>query len=341
MNGRYDERDTVFSRMFELHPGTAEYDRYYDAHPEREEQDRKLREHTGGVFADRAAEQSHIDSVFGLISELRQFAGHGSGGREGADALELSPSEASRRLKKAAESLGALKTGIAPMDRRWVYSVRGRGRHYGKAVSGYLPNIIVFAVEMDEAAVNRAPAVEESVEVVHAYLRAAVTALAVKRIINGWGYRAVCHMDGESEVVMPPAAEAAGLGSIGLHGLLVTPEAGPRVRLSAVSTDLPLEPDSGSKFTVRNFCRSCGKCAEICPSESIRPYGAYQDGERFVIDHESCFGLWREMATDCGVCLAACPFSHPKNGRQKRGGGGEAEGGPHSGFLKDLMFGRG
>jgi len=26
---------------------------------------------------------------------------------------------------------------------------------------------------------------------------------------------------------------------------------------------------------------------------------------------ERCFGYWLTVGTDCGICMACCPFSHP------------------------------
>ena len=62
------------------------------------------------------------------------------------------------------------------------------------------------------------------------------------------------------------AAQAAGLGHTGLHTLLITPEHGPRVRLSGFITDAPLVPDKPYK---KNLCDDCGACVEACPSGAI------------------------------------------------------------------------
>ena len=323
----------MFSRMYELEEGTERYSRYYSEHPKMEQRDRELRTAGGGVFASREAEQRQIDAVFSLIADLRAFAGHyPQSQKTELSVVDMDPEEAAGRLKKSAGRLGAFKSGICKTDESWAYSRRGRGDNYGRPVDEVLPCTFVLAFEMDEAEINRAPAVEQSVEVVLSYYRAASAALALKRIINSWGYSARAHIDGQSELILPPAAEAAGIGSIGLHGVLVSKEYGPRIRLAAVTTDMPLAEDPPSHFKVRNFCKNCGKCAATCPSMSIRAFSDYKDGERFSIDHESCFGLWREMSTDCGVCLAVCPFSHP--GRDRASGRGEA------GFLKDFMFGQ-
>ena len=99
-------------------------------------------------------------------------------------------------------------------------------------------------------------------------------------------------------------------------GLLMTPELGPRVRLGVVTTDLPLIPDQRADDTsVIDFCRICKKCAENCPSRSI-PFDDRQEidgGLRWRIHPDSCFRYWNLMGTDCGVCMAVCPYSHPNN----------------------------
>ncbi|HOX28057.1 MAG TPA: 4Fe-4S binding protein [bacterium] len=66
------------------------------------------------------------------------------------------------------------------------------------------------------------------------------------------------------------AAKAAGLGSIGRHTLLITPDHGPRVRLSGFVTDAPLE--TGAPFT-EELCSNCGACERTCPSGAISESG--------------------------------------------------------------------
>lgn len=357
LKGRFDERDTIFSRVMELEPGTALYRDYYRRHPEREEGDRLLRAAAEGVFSRRLTEQREIDAVFALLKDLRSLAGHprpgdkragnkragdkrrnlssaAGSGTPRAAAPDLAPEQAAAELKRLARSYGAADCGIAVSDPAWFYSVRGRGPHYGEPVEGILPRTVVFTVEMDEAAVGRAPAVEEAREVVSGYFRAAAVGLVLSYTLRTWGFRAVCHMDGESRMVMPPAAEAAGLGRIGLPGLLVTPRYGSRIRLGAVTTDGPLGTDGPGSFDVSRVCRTCGRCAAFCPSGAIPAFDSYAPGEAFRIDHEACFRTWKELGTDCGVCLAVCPFSRKDKKRAAGSGGNSA-----ASFLKDFMFG--
>lgn len=62
------------------------------------------------------------------------------------------------------------------------------------------------------------------------------------------------------------AAQAAGLGEIGLNGLFLTPEFGTLQRFAMLLTDAELEPDTVSK---PSLCKNCGACVEACPLKAI------------------------------------------------------------------------
>ncbi len=65
---------------------------------------------------------------------------------------------------------------------------------------------------------------------------------------------------------MDYAAVAAGLGEIGLHGVFLSPEFGPRQRFQAVITDAPLTADP---LCEREICSGCAVCAGTCPLGAI------------------------------------------------------------------------
>jgi len=107
------------------------------------------------------------------------------------------------------------------------------------------------------------------------------------------------------------AAHLAGLGWIGKSCLLVTPEAGPRVRWSTVLTHAPLDP-TGEPMDER--CGKCRECVDICPVGAFtgRPF---DEGEPRELRYEAraCRRYFEEMREAgglevCGLCLYVCPF---------------------------------
>lgn len=76
----------------------------------------------------------------------------------------------------------------------------------------------------------------------------------------------------EGPLSLTHAAVAAGLGTLGLNGMLLTPQYGPRVLLAAVVTHAPLDPTPGPG---RALCQgeSCGRCLLACPGSAVRHFG--------------------------------------------------------------------
>jgi len=99
-------------------------------------------------------------------------------------------------------------------------------------------------------------------------------------------------------------------------GLLMTPKLGPRVRIAVVTTDMPVIIDEKRDYSsVIDFCTICKKCADVCPSASISHYNrsVHEGVLRWKINSESCFTYWSAIGTDCGRCIAVCPYAHPNN----------------------------
>ncbi|MFP4383692.1 MAG: hypothetical protein ACLFSE_06570 [Spirochaetia bacterium] len=322
---RYDERNTIFSRM-NLAPGTERYRNYYSANPEKEGIDQNLRKPRDGVFSRKEPENTAVAALFGFISRLRKLVQPEQSGKK----LKAEPDAAFRELKDLALTLGAADFGVCRSREEFFYSVRGRGEHYGEKVENTNPYTVVLLWEMDQAKTAQAPSITETAEVARVYLEAAKGALAVAEFLSRRGYRAKAHIDGESEIVMPPAAQSAGLGAIGRHGLLVHPVLGSRVRLSAVTTDMPLRLSPPSLFNIRKFCDTCRACSRMCPKKAIPGGIADENGYWGRVDHEACYEGWREFGSDCGVCLAVCPFSGKKRKQEASPG--------TPGFLKNYMI---
>ncbi len=95
------------------------------------------------------------------------------------------------------------------------------------------------------------------------------------------------------------AAVLAGIGSVGWHTLVITPEYGPRVRFSCLLTDAPLESSPAPK---KSYCRQCGACIRICPAGALQKP---KKGEYAAMNPFSC-RTYRGVGVSCSLCLKAC-----------------------------------
>jgi reductive dehalogenase len=187
---------------------------------------------------------------------------------------------------------------------------------YGQPVKLDHRFAIALTVEMDKQMVDTAPHGPTVMESAQQYLNSGAIAVQIAGLIRNLGYPARAHIDGNYRVVCPLVARDAGLGEIGRMGLLMTPQLGPRVRISVVTTDLPLVPsDRHRDATMIDFCKHCKKCAEVCPSRAI-PFEDRSEINgvvRWQINQEDCFTYWCAVGTDCARCVKVCPYSHPDN----------------------------
>src|SRR5690554_703222 len=304
---RFDERDVIFSRM-EYAEQSPEYKDYYKRNPHKKDIDAELREmpQLGGPGT---ATYDPVNSpIFGACFQFLGDIAKLSQGAVASEKAELDAETMTQRIKGLAKFFRADLVGIAQMQEHHYYSHRGRRPEvYGQEVKDFHKYGIVFAVEMDRDMIYRAPQLPEAVAVARGYMDVSVLGMVLAYYIRQLGYQARNHMEGSYLVLAPPLARDAGLGEMGRNGLLVTPQFGPRVRLGVVTTDLPLQADGPVDYGISEFCTECEKCVKTCPGMCI-PAGEPQ-GERWKINPEECYRKWRALGTDCGICLAACPFS--------------------------------
>jgi ferredoxin len=311
---RVDERDTMFARE-EYQPGMEKYQSYYARRPELKDVDDKIRNlpellAPGGTYYD-PIRSPYTDSIFKVIEGLTTKVD----GDVAPDGRETDADTITRLVKELSHHLGADEVGIARLNPAYVYSHVGRGPEpWGEPIDNTHRYAIAFTVEMKYDNVEAAPRLAITEETARAYLDAAVISITLAQFIRDLGYPARAHISGSNyQIMLPPVAYDAGLGELGRHGYLISRKFGSRIRLGAVTTDMPLIPDRPIVFGVQDFCDICRRCAVNCPSGSI-PAGEKTDVRsvrKWPLRIESCFHYWRAIGTDCGLCMKVCPFSHP------------------------------
>lgn len=99
------------------------------------------------------------------------------------------------------------------------------------------------------------------------------------------------------------AAQAAGLGTIGRHSLLITPEFGSMVWLGAVLCQQELEPDP----IKAPICDNCGRCVEVCPVNALEtPELKQQTCFDYAFGDDPERKVW---CISCHKCRDICPYN--------------------------------
>jgi reductive dehalogenase len=231
------------------------------------------------------------------------------------------PKKMASNIKEVTRFLGADLVGICELNQAYVYSHTGLRIDFAKGTAGqeiHLPHkyAISIGVEMNYRRMRYAPGWIDNAEVGLGYLNAARVSVALAAYIRELGYPARAHFFINEWVQHVPIAEAAGLGELGRLGILMTRKYGPRLRLSTVTTDLPLTVDCAVDIGAVEFCEICGKCSKNCPSQAI-PYEdkmVVRGAEKWQLDDRACQRFWVSNPNrwnDCARCIAVCPWNRP------------------------------
>lgn len=252
----------------------------------------------------------------------------------GLERWEGSPEEATRIVKRVGRFFGADRVGIAPLDRRWIFSHAFWEDGSYKEISFQdqevpietenqlvIPEkmrwVIVMANWMNPEVIAYTPSPVGTAETHRTYSRMGYQITGMAEFLRSLGYNAIPSLNGLGFNI--PIAIDAGLGEQGRNGKLIHPEFGPSLRICKVITDLPLITDRPVRFGAKEFCESCDKCAQLCPARSIPTGGPTWEvpGDynhpgvfKWHLDNESCVRYRaKSFATNCAVCIRACPFT--------------------------------
>ena len=323
---RYDERDIVFARNRTIRPGTEQYQTYYELRPEYEQFDAARRERGGPLgkpgTIDKPKDRPNVAATMASLSIPLHLAtpekfNPSAHPEFNEQRVEISFESAGARIKGYALSIGADLVGITEINPLWIYANRGEifnenWEDWGRPVELTHRYAVVFATEMAFELVGTAPHTPTTIASMANYARGAFIATQLAAYIANLGYSATANHLRHYDAVLVPLAVDAGLGETGRLGYLMTKNLGPRVRLGAVTTDLPLIPDKPVDIGVEDFCRICKKCAYCCPSNSIPldDQKEFNGTLRWKLNAETCFDYWGKVGTDCNICMRVCPWSH-------------------------------
>ena len=211
-----------------------------------------------------------------------------------------SAAEAASAMKALAAELGAGLVGVTPVDPQYVYE----GHEW--AAQG---NAIVIAVAMDMDEILQVPRPESNAEYIRVYDEVSRIAVDLAWHIRQRGYAARAHTLRDEHLAMLPHAYAAGLGELGKHGSLINRDFGSSFRVSIVTTELPLAPDSPRIEGIDDFCTNCQMCVNHCPGDAIDNEKQDVRGvHKWVVDTEKCAPYFATYYA-CAICLKVCPWN--------------------------------
>ena len=116
-------------------------------------------------------------------------------------------------------------------------------------------------------------------------------------------------------------ARRSGTGWVGKNTLLINPKAGSYFFLAELIIDIELVYDA----PIKDYCGTCTRCIDACPTEAISPQGYIMDGSKCISyltielreDIPDNFkSKMQNWAFGCDICQQVCPwnrFSEPHN----------------------------
>ncbi|MCD6356270.1 MAG: reductive dehalogenase [Anaerolineaceae bacterium] len=340
---RFDERDTMFARQDLIRyfgENSEQYRRYFSKHPEEEKFHQQLSRKIP-LGGSNPLDAPMFDAQFNMLDKLGAEAF--VDGEPAEEKAKFTPERASIKVKETARRMGADLVGIGPLKKEWVYSHAARicsesetGPQWGTAIDlSAHHSAVALGFSMDLNLNRSAPYFPTLLATAQAYSRSGWTAVQLAEYIRELGYSARAHHFANYQVLAVPVAVDCGLGELSRAGYLITKKYGLGVRLSVVTTNMPLAYDAPVDIGVQSFCEQCKLCAEECPSGAIPSGGKvlHNGVLKWKLDEKKCYAYWHVNGTDCGICMAVCPWTKPRTTFHKIMAEIASVKGPHQRFM--------
>ncbi len=211
-----------------------------------------------------------------------------------------------KKFEKYAHSIGIKNIGYVQITPELL--IRDKFIQY--------PNAIVLTMEMGKEIIEATPGPEAQKLNDSAYEKLGNISYNLSDYLRENGYATeVAHPYG-GIVKFSPLGQKAGLGGIGQSGLLITPELGPRQKISAIFVsiaNLPIKEDN-EHLWITDYCEKCEKCIKICPEKALIEKEACCGEKKTEFVSKLCIGC----SEGCTYCIEECPFdqkeyTHIKN----------------------------
>lgn len=139
------------------------------------------------------------------------------------------------------------------------------------------------------------------------------------QILFEWMKSTYGEIDGRVFVDSAPVLERdwarrSGLGWVGKNTMVINPKKGSWFFLAEIITDLEMTYD----HTISDYCGTCTRCIEACPTEAIHKDGYIMDGSKCIsyltielknnlpIEYKARMENWM---FGCDICQQVCPWN--------------------------------
>ncbi|MCX6013428.1 MAG: reductive dehalogenase, partial [Chloroflexi bacterium] len=258
----------------------------------------------------------------------------------GVPCWEGTPEENACMIRAAARFFGASQVGFVEIDdntRKLIYSYDQDGKKidfenveqaYETEDRRVIPDkarwVIVFSIQMSEDLVKRrvgknsTPLSSSTSMMGYSEGRNVIDRLQI--FLHVLGYQGLMGTWFNGLGIAPAFAVMAGLGEMSRTNLLITPEHGPVQRVYRIITDLPLAPTNPIDAGIMRFCRTCKKCAIMCPAHVLSTdtdtsweiagiWSSPGHKAYHFTNSAKCMTQWRVSTSGCSTCISVCPYS--------------------------------
>ena len=205
-------------------------------------------------------------------------------------------------LVELAKRKGAGIVGFTEIPERLVFQ--------NKAILS--KNAIVLGYEMDKEKIDTAPHIKCQHEVMGTYDKLGIVSNKITAYLRKKGFAAHAGHPLMGAALYPPMAQMAGIAFLGYSGIVISPEYGPRFRLTAVYTSIENLPEKkeNEHSWVREYCKACRICIEECPGGAIldEPI-VHTSGQITHVENEKCMPHFVNQY-GCSICIKVCPFNN-------------------------------
>lgn len=225
---------------------------------------------------------------------------------------KVDPAELTKSVKDHAATIGLAAVGVTMIDPLVTFAVP-EVKTFQPLISAAPREVpeetelraVVCIVEQNWKAMQTIPSLQFEKSHYLAVIKVRELAQNLANFLKERGHSAWVETAHSANIAM---AVEAGLGQMGLNGMLLTPFAGGRLRMGLVITDAPLLLDSPVDYGVPPICDACKLCVRNCPTGAISSVRKEHRGVyKAKIKPERCLPVVTQV-DGCSICHKVCPI---------------------------------